>query len=77
MAQEKRNITGLISAFLMVVVGLALTPTIQNAVTDFTTGAGTYNLTGSALAIGKLIPMFWIILMIAVPVAYIGMWLKG
>lgn len=77
MSENKRNITGLIAAFLMVVVGLALTPTIQNAVTDFTVGPGTYNLSGSALAIAGLIPMFWIILMIAVPVAYIGMWLKG
>jgi len=74
---EGRDISGLIGAFLMIVVGLALTPTIQNSVTDITVGPGTYNLSGTALAIMGLVPMFWVILMIAVPVAYIGIWLKG
>lgn len=33
---EKRNTTGLITAFLMIIVGLALTPTIQSS-TDYIT----------------------------------------
>lgn len=73
---EKRNIGGLIAAFLMIIVGISLTPTVGEAV-DHITGTGGDNLTGAALTIASLIPMFWIIMMIAVPVAYIGLWLKG
>jgi len=58
------------------VVGLALTPTVQEQV-DKVTGAGAGNLTGAALAIAKLIPLFWIILIIAIGVASIVIWLKA
>jgi len=74
--EKKRNISGLIGAFLMIVVGLALTPTIGESV-DHVTGVGGDNLTGAALTIMSLVPVFWVIMMIAIPVAYIGIWLKG
>ena len=75
---DKKNLGGLITVFLLSIVGLALTPTVQASVTNLletaTTGDG--NLTGSAAAIMGLFPMFWVILMIAIPVAYISVWLK-
>jgi len=77
MAEQKKNLGGLISVFLLSIVGLALTPTVQAQVTDLVaTGSGKGNLTGSAKAIMNLFPMFWVILMIAIPVAYIAVWLK-
>ena len=76
MADDK-NLAGLISVFLLSIVGLALTPTVQSQVTSLVaSGAGMGNLTGSAKAIMELFPMFWVILMIAIPVAYIAVWLK-
>ena len=73
---QKKNMAGLIAVFLLSIVGLALTPTIQENVTAVT-GVGGNNLTGAALAIMALFPLFWVILMIAIPVAYIAIWLKG
>jgi len=74
---DKKNLAGLISVFLLSIVGLALTPTVQSQVTSLVaSGAGKGNLTGSAKAIMELFPMFWVILMIAIPVAYIAVWLK-
>jgi len=76
---DKKNLAGLISVFLLSIVGLALTPTVQAQVTTLTTtgSSGAGNLTGSAAAIMNLFPMFWVILMIAIPTAYIAVWLRG
>jgi len=75
---EKKDLGGLITVFLISIVGLALTPTVQAQGTLLiTTGSGKGNLTGSAKAIMELFPMFWVILMIAIPVAYIAVWLKA
>lgn len=73
---QKKSIAGLIQVFLLAVVGLALTPVIQESVTNVT-GTGGFNLTGSARTIMLLFPMFWVILMIAIPVAYVAIWLRG
>lgn len=35
------------------------------------------NLTGTSRTMMVLFPVFWIILMIAIPVAYVSFWLKG
>jgi len=72
----QKNLAGLITIFLLSVVGLALTPTIQENVLGVT-GTGGNNLTGSAQSIMLMFPMFWVILMIAIPVAYIAIWLRG
>jgi len=58
----------LITAFLLCIVGLALTPTVQEQV-NAVTGSGGNNLTGAAAAICKLIPMFWVFGIIGVTVA--------
>ena len=72
----KKSIAGLIMIFLLSIVGLALTPTIQEYVTSVT-GTGGNNLTGGALSIMQMFPLFWVILMIAIPVGYVGMYLKS
>ena len=72
----KKSIGGLISLFLLCVVGMALTPIVQEQVTAIT-GAGTGNLTGSAKTIMLMFPLFWVILMIAIPVAGVAVYLKN
>ena len=62
--------------FLFILIGLALTPTITEQVIGVT-GVGGNNLTGAALAIGGLIPLFWIILVLAIGVAAIVVWLRA
>lgn len=58
--------------FLLSIVGLALSPTIASSVT---TASG--NFTGAAATILDLFPLFWAMLMIAIPVAYVIVWLKS
>ena len=66
----------LFMTFLLIIIALALTPTVQQAVTDVT-GAGAGNLTGSALALAKLIPMFWVIIVLAIGVVAVYAQFKG
>ena len=63
-----KGLGGIIVTFLIMIVGLALTPTVVEEVGDVT-GTGGDNLTGAALSIGELIPLFWILLIVAVGVA--------
>lgn len=72
----KQNIAGLITCFLIMIVGLALTPTVVSSVSTVT-GVGGDNLTGASLTLMLLVPLFWVILMIAIPVGYIAVWLRG
>ena len=66
----------LFTTFLLIVVALALTPTIQSSVTDVT-GTGTGNLTGAALAMAQLIPLFWVLIIVAIGVAAVYVQFKG
>ena len=66
----------LITAFLLCIVGLALTPTVQEQVNNIT-GSGGNNLTGAAAAIAKLIPMFWVFGIIGVTVGLVYITLAG
>lgn len=63
-----KGLGSIIVTFLIMIVGLALTPTVVEEVGDVT-GTGADNLTGAALSIGELIPLFWILLIVAVGVA--------
>ena len=71
----KMSIGGLITLFLIAIVGLALTPVVVSSVVGVT-GTGGDNLTGASKTIMELFPLFWVILMIAIPVAGIAVWLK-
>lgn len=75
MSAEKKDLSGILMTFLFMLVGLALTPTITEQVAGVT-GTGGFNLTGAALAIANLIPLFWVILILAIGVASIVSWLK-
>lgn len=64
-----------LTTFLLMVIALALTPTVQEQVTAVT-GAGAGNLTGAALAICLLVPLFWVISIIGIGVGSIYYFLK-
>ena len=72
----KGAVTGqvIIAAFVVMVIGLALTPTIASLTQDSATGLVNFT---SALSIINLIPLFWAILMLAIPVAAIGLYFAG
>ena len=72
---EKKDLSGILMTFLFMLIGLALTPTINEQVAGVT-GTGGFNLTGAALAIANLIPLFWVILILAIGVASIVVWLR-
>lgn len=71
----KKDLSGIMMTFLFMIVGLALTPTVQEQVTAIT-GVGGHNLTGAALAIAGLIPLFWVILVVGIGLAAIVVWLR-
>lgn len=71
---------GIMALFLMIVVGLALTPTVQEQVilaTGVANASWPGNLSGAAAAIYNLVPLFWIILVVGIGLAGIILWLKG
>ena len=70
--------SGIIALLLILVVGLALTPTIVGLVaTAVGGGSGVDNITGAAAAIIALVPLFWVILMIGVVLAGLIVWLRS
>jgi len=75
---QKKNMSGLISILVLCIVGLALSPAIQAQVTTIlaNTVTGDLNMTGPGRAIIGLFPLFWVILMITIPTAYIAVWLR-
>jgi hypothetical protein len=73
---QRKDLSGIMMTFLFMIVGLALTPTVQEQVTAIT-GVGGNNLTGAALAIATLIPLFWVILVIGIGLAAIVVWLRN
>lgn len=74
-----RNIKDLIMTFLLIVIALALTPTIQQQCMAAVAGATptTPNLTGAAATLCGLIPLFWVILVLAVGTVAIYIEFKG
>ena len=66
-----KNLSGLIFTFLLSIVGLALTPVVAESVET-----AVANLTGAAATILDLFPLFWVIMMIAIPIAAVVVWLK-
>lgn len=68
----EKSLGGLIMVFLLSIVGLALSPTVATSVE---TAAG--NFTGAAGTILELFPLFWAMLMVAIPIAYVIVWLRA
>jgi len=84
MSHTKRDMGGLMVLFVMIIIGLALTPTVQESVLGLTSGTynatdgtGAGNVSGAARAIVRLVPLFWIILVLGVGLAGIVIWLKS
>lgn len=69
---KNRDMGNLFMTFLLIVIALALTPTVASSVT---TAAA--SLTGAAATLCNLIPLFWVVIIIAVGVAAIYMQMKG
>lgn len=67
-----KDMGNLFMTFLLIVIGLALTPTVQSSVT---TASAT--LTGAALALMGLVPLFWVIIILAIGVAAVYVQMKG
>jgi hypothetical protein len=63
-----------IGVFVVSVIGLALTPTVASLVT---TSVGNLSAYSSAQDILELFPLFWVILMIAIPIVAVGLYFKG
>ena len=79
MSFGKKDMGGIMLIFLMMVIGLALTPTIQEQVigaTGIANASYPGNLSGSAKAIYQMIPLFWVIIVLAVTMAGVHVWLK-
>ena len=68
----KMGISTLLGTFLLTIVGLALSSTIVSLTT---TAAAA--LTGASAALINLIPLFWVLLMIAIDVAAVYSYMKG
>jgi hypothetical protein len=72
-----------IGVFVVSMLGLSVTPTIASLVTQGATnlsftGAGQPNITyTSAINILELFPLFWVVLMIAIPIVAVGLYFKG
>ena len=68
---------GIIVLMLILVVGLALTPTIVDLIqTAVAQTPGAHNMSGAALAIIALVPLFWVIIIIGVVLSGVIVWLK-
>lgn len=76
MAETKQDMGQIIKTFLLMIIGLALTPTVQEQVTNIT-GAGTGNLTGAAKAICVLVPLFWVIIIVGIGMGAVYHFMKG
>ena len=72
----KGGLAGILTTFLLMIVALALTPTVQENVTNVT-GTGGINLTGAALSIAALVPLFWVLVIIGIGAAAIYVQFKG
>ena len=72
----KGGLAGILTTFLLMIVALALTPTVQENVTNVT-GTGGNNLTGAALSIAALVPLFRVLVIIGIGAAAIYVQFKG
>jgi len=58
--------------FLLIIIGLALTPTVA---TSTTTAAAA--LTGAAATLCNLVPLFWVVIILAIGIAAVYVQIKG
>ena len=71
---NKQGLGGLFLTFLLMIIGLALTGTVADSVGTTVTDLAGYD---SAIALANLIPLFWMIIILAIGVAAIYVQFKG
>jgi len=71
----KHDMGNLFVTFLLIVIGLALTPTVGSSVETAVTGPPA--MTGAALALINLVPLFWVIIILAIGIAAVYLQMKG
>ena len=64
-SSKTMKLSELFTTFLLMIIGLALTPTVVEQV-GLVTGTGGDNLTGPALAMADLITLFWVIIILSI-----------
>lgn len=69
---DTSKLPALFMTFLLMIVGLALTPTVAEQAT-----AAALDLDGAAQALMKLVPLFWVIIILAIGVAAVYYQFKG
>jgi hypothetical protein len=71
MASEKK-IGEIFMTFLLVIIGLALTPTVQTSTTTASAA-----LSGAAATLCDLIPLFWVVIILAIGIAAVYIQLRS
>jgi hypothetical protein len=66
------KMTSLFMTFLLMIIGLALTPTVQTSVT-----AAVGSLEGAAATLMGLVPLFWVVIILAIGIAAVYSQMKG
>jgi len=69
---QAKGLSGILMTFLLALVGIALTPTIAD---QASTAAN--NLTGASQAMMKLVPLFWVLIIIGIAAAAVYAQFKG
>lgn len=72
MGGNSNKMTSLFMTFLLMIIGLALTPTVQTSVT-----AAVGELSGAAATLMGLVPLFWVVIILAIGIAAVYAQMKG
>lgn len=68
---DGKSISLLLYTFLMSIVGLGLTPTVSSSV-----ATAVAQLTGASADILGLFPLFWVLMMIGIPIGAVYIYMK-
>lgn len=66
------KVSDLFMTFLLMIIGLALTPTVATSTTTAVAA-----LTGASATLAGLIPLFWVVIVLAIGIAAIYVQMKG
>jgi len=72
MGEGSSKMTSLFMTFLLMIIGLALTPTVQTSVTS-----AVGELSGAAATLMGLVPLFWVVIILAIGIAAVYAQMKG
>jgi len=75
MGDKSNKMTSLFMTFLLMIIGLALTPTVASSVTTAAAAAGIVG-TAAATLLG-LVPLFWVVIILAIGIAAVYAQMKG